>query len=126
MKSKKISGKSRDLTSILETCKVMEVKAMNWAPFYTKGDMLFMHPDSKLKLRDHVSLTTRSGRHVLGVYVEKAKTKTVIQSFEGVCKFESFEDSSALAWISSKSIEESRMFTRLSLIAVALAAARIR
>jgi N-acetyl-anhydromuramyl-L-alanine amidase AmpD len=93
MKSKRNSGTPQDLTSLLETCKVIEVTAMNWAPFYTKGDMLFMHPDCELKLRDHIALTTRSGRQVLGVYIEKANRQTVIQSFEGHYKFESFDNS---------------------------------
>jgi N-acetyl-anhydromuramyl-L-alanine amidase AmpD len=93
MKSKRNSGSPQDLTSLLETCKVMKVTAMSWAPFYTKGDMLFMHPDCELKLRDHIALTTRSGRQVLGVYIEKANRQTVIQSFEGHYKFESFDNS---------------------------------
>lgn len=93
MKNTKATAKVVELTSLLETCKVMEITATNWAPYYNKGDMLFVHRDCKLNLRDHVSLTTRGGRHVLGIYVEKVRKQMIIQSFERIGGTESFEDS---------------------------------
>ena len=71
----------------------MEITATNWAPYYNKGDMLFIHRDGILKQRDHVVLTTRGGRQVLGIYVEKMKKQMVIQSFDRVGGTESFDDS---------------------------------
>ena len=55
--------------------------------------MLFVHPESKVAIRDRVSLTTRNGRHILGAYIEKSNNGTVIQSFEGTLKFERFDES---------------------------------
>lgn len=93
LKNAKATAKVDELTSLLETCSVMEVTAMNWAPYYNKGDMLFIHRDGLLKRRDHVALTTRSGRQVLGIYVENKKKQMVIQSFDGAGGMESFDDS---------------------------------
>ena len=92
MEDKKTTGRISELTSILEDCKVLEVTVMKWAPYYNKGDMLFTHHSSKLAMRDRVSLTTRKGRHIFGIYIEKAKQKTVIQSFDGTLKFEYFDE----------------------------------
>lgn len=92
MEDKKTTGRVSDLARILEDCEVMEVTAMTWAPYYAKGDMLFIHPESKVTIRDRVSLTTRNGRHILGAFIEKGKKRTVIQSFEGILKFEHFDE----------------------------------
>jgi|GEM_PF-6638238 len=93
LKNTKANVRVVELTSLLETCNVMEITAMNWAPYYNKGDMLFIHRDGKLKQRDHVALTTRSGRQVLGIYVEKMRKQMVIQSLDKVGGTESFDDS---------------------------------
>jgi phage repressor protein C with HTH and peptisase S24 domain len=93
MKDKKTTGRVSDLARILEDCEVMEVTAMTWAPYYAKGDMLFVHPESKVAIRDRVSLTTRNGRHILGACIEKGNKGTVIQSFDGIQKFEHFDES---------------------------------
>lgn len=93
LKNAKATTKVVKLTSLLETCSVMEVTAMNWAPYYNKGDMLFIHRDGQLKRWDHVALTTRSGRQVLGIYVENKRKQLVIQSFNKVGSTESFDDS---------------------------------
>lgn len=93
MKDKKTTDRASELTRILENCAVMEVTATTWAPYYAKGDMLFVHAESKVAIRDRVSLTTRNGRHVLGAYIEKGNEQTVIQSFDGILKFEHFDES---------------------------------
>ena len=93
MKNTDATAKVIALTNLLETCEVMEITATNWAPFYNKGDMLFIHRDGLLKRRDHVSLTTRSGRQVLGIYVENKRKQLVIQSFDRPGGTESFDDS---------------------------------
>ena len=92
MEDKKTTGRVSDLARILEDCEVMEVTATTWAPYYAKGDMLFIHSESKVTIRDRVSLTTRNGRHFLGAYIEKGNKGTVIQSFEGTLKFERFDE----------------------------------
>lgn len=93
LKNANATAKVAELTSLLETCSVMEITAMNWAPYYNKGDMLFIHRDGLLKRRDHVALTTRSGRQVLGIYVENKKKQLVIQNFDRAGGMESFDDS---------------------------------
>ena len=93
MEGKKTTGRVRELTRILKNCAVMEVTATTWAPYYAKGVMLFVHPESKVAIRDRVSLTTRNGRHILGAYIEKGNKGTVIQSFERPLKFERFNES---------------------------------
>jgi phage repressor protein C with HTH and peptisase S24 domain len=93
MEDKKTTGRVRELTGILKDCAVMEVTATTWAPYYAKGDMLFVHPESKVTIRDRVSLTTRNGRHILGACIEKGNKQTVIQSFDGILKFEHFDES---------------------------------
>jgi phage repressor protein C with HTH and peptisase S24 domain len=93
MEDKKTTGRVRGLTGILKGCAVMEVTATTWAPYYAKGDMLFVHPESKVAIRDRVSVTTRNGRHILGACIEKGNKGTVIQSFERTLKFERFDES---------------------------------
>ena len=93
MEDTKNAGRVRELTGILKECTVIEVTAMTWAPYYAKGDMLFVHPESKVAIRDRVSLTTRNGRHILGACIEKGNKGTVIQSFDGIQKFEHFDES---------------------------------
>ncbi len=92
MENKKTTGRVSDLASVLEDCKVMEVTAMKWVPYYAKGDMLFIHSKSKVTIRDRVSITTRNGRHIHGAFIEKGKDRTVIQSFEGILIFEHFDE----------------------------------
>ena len=93
MKNERATAKVVELTSLLETCNVMEITAASWSPYYNKGDMLFIHRDGALKRRDHVALTTRSGRQVLGIYVERLRKQLVIQSFDRPGGTESFDDS---------------------------------
>ncbi len=93
MEDNRTTGRVRELTGILNDCAVMEVTATRWAPYYAKGDMLFVYPKSKVTIRDRVSLTTRNGRHILGACIEKGNKQTTIQSFDGTLKFEHFDES---------------------------------
>ena len=93
MKNDRATAKVVELTSLLETWNVMEITAASGSSYYNKGDMVFIHRDGVLKRRDHVALTTRSGRQVLGIYVERLRKQLVMQSFDRTGGTESFDDS---------------------------------
>lgn len=92
MENRNTSGRISGLTELLEECDITEVTSMIWAPAYTKGDMLFIHRGCRLKQHDRVSLTTRNGRHVLGLLIEKHQNQMIIHTFNKSSKIECFEE----------------------------------
>jgi hypothetical protein len=93
MSNEKPNPKLLRYISVLEGCTIVQVEGMTFAPHYSRGDLLFMRKGERLRIRDHVSVRTKAGRHVLGAYVELRKGKTVIQRFDAAFKFDAFDAS---------------------------------
>ena len=80
-----------------ENVHIMEVKSNSFAPFYRKGDLIFVKPETG-KSTDHVFLKRKGMESVFGVLVHRDTKAIYVRGFQAGDRLRSVPLSSITEW----------------------------
>ena len=92
-----VSAKLDAMSQATENIHIMEVQSNSFAPYYRRGDLIFVKPEVA-KVTDHVFLKRKAAASVFGVLVHRDAKAIYVRGFKAGDRLQSVPLSSISEW----------------------------
>ena len=92
-----VTAKLDAMSQAMENVQIMELQSNSFAPFYRKGDLIFVKPETA-RPSDHVFLRRKGAESVFGVLVHRDAKAIYVRGFKAGDRLRSVPLSSISEW----------------------------